>query len=99
MPPPYGQGGGYPAAQPKRNNGFAIASFVCSLVGILCCAIPSVVGIILGFIALSQIKKTGQDGSGMALAGVIIGFVVLAGWTLLMIIGMVTDNSTTYYSS
>ena len=32
-------------------------------------------GIILGFVALNQIKKTGQPGEGLAKAGIIIGFI------------------------
>jgi uncharacterized membrane protein len=45
----------------------------------------SVLGIILGFVALSQIKKTGENGRGLALAGIIIGFVAV-GVTVLIII-------------
>ena len=30
-------------------------------------------GIVFGFVARSQIKKTGEDGDGLALAGIIIG--------------------------
>jgi hypothetical protein len=35
-------------------------------------------GIIFGFIARSQIKQTGEGGGGLALAGIIIGFVGMA---------------------
>lgn len=38
----------------------------------------SVLGIVLGHIALSQIKKTGEQGRGLALAGTIIGYVITA---------------------
>ena len=30
-------------------------------------------GLVFGFVARSQIKKTGEDGDGLALAGIIIG--------------------------
>jgi len=33
--------------------------------------------VILGFIARGQIKRTGQGGDGMALAGIIIGIATL----------------------
>lgn len=36
------------------------------------------VGLILGIIALSQIKKTKERGRGLALTSVIIGFILLA---------------------
>ncbi|MBL3700902.1 DUF4190 domain-containing protein [Leucobacter luti] len=38
----------------------------------------NIVGIICGHIALSQIKRTGERGRGLALAGTIIGYVSLA---------------------
>ncbi|GAA0992606.1 DUF4190 domain-containing protein [Subtercola frigoramans] len=54
-----------PAAQ---FNVLAIVSFVSSF-------IASLAGVITGHIALSQIRKTGERGHGLALAGVIIGYV------------------------
>jgi thiol-disulfide isomerase/thioredoxin len=84
-PPPYGavQGGYYPPyQQPRRTNGLAIASFICSVGGIVLVIfwpIAAIVGIALGFAALSQIKKSGGalGGKGLALAGIIVGFAVV----------------------
>jgi hypothetical protein len=45
-------------------------------------------GIILGHIALGQIKRTGEGGRGLALAGLIIGYVFTGFW-LLYIIGII----------
>jgi hypothetical protein len=45
-------------------------------------------GIICGHIALNQIKRTGEGGRGLALAGLIIGYVFTGFW-LLYIIGIV----------
>ena len=73
-PPP---GVGYPPPQGAGTNGMAIASLVSSLLGWLC-VIGPILGLIFGFIALGQIKKTGQGGRGMALAGIIIGGVLVA---------------------
>jgi hypothetical protein len=52
------------------------------LIGILSIALgalPNIAGIILSHIAYSEIKRTGQKGKGLALAGIIVGysFVVL----------------------
>ena len=63
---------------PQKTNGIAIAALISSF-------FVSVLGIILGFVALSQIKKTGENGRGLALAGIIIGFVAV-GITVLIII-------------
>jgi peptidyl-prolyl cis-trans isomerase B (cyclophilin B) len=58
-------------------NGLAIASLICAFV-----FWPA--AIILGHMALSQIKKTGQEGHGLALAGTIIGYVA-GGFTLVFV--------------
>jgi hypothetical protein len=58
---------------PKTNT-LAIVSLVASLLG-LATGFGFLVGIITGHISLSQIKKTGENGRGMALAGTIIGYV------------------------
>jgi len=50
----------------------AIGSLAASAIGLLC-GIGSIVGIVLGFIALGQIKKTGQAGHGLAVAGIAVG--------------------------
>ncbi|MFI1679512.1 DUF4190 domain-containing protein [Streptomyces sp. NPDC020607] len=51
-------------------NGFAIASLV---FGIFCC-VPAV-GLVLGLVALAQIKKKGERGKGLAIAGSILSVV------------------------
>jgi hypothetical protein len=55
----------------------AVASLVLSLVG-LCVGITAILGIIFGFIARNQIKQTGEQGDGLALAGIIVGSIVVA---------------------
>jgi peptidyl-prolyl cis-trans isomerase B (cyclophilin B) len=62
---------GYAPAQSNKTNGLAIASLITSF-------FISIVGIILGHIALSQIKRTGENGRGLAIAGLVIGYVSLA---------------------
>ena len=42
------------------------------------CPKGSIVGIICGHISLSQIKKTGEEGRGLAVAGLIVGYIGLA---------------------
>jgi uncharacterized RDD family membrane protein YckC len=81
---------GYWASIPARprNNGLAIASMVCSIVGIAFFALPAVVGVIFGFVARSQIRQSSgaQTGGGMALAGIIVGIAVVGFWALLLIV-------------
>jgi hypothetical protein len=70
----------YRVGLPQGTNGQAIAALVAAIVGLplCCCAIPSIVAIVLGVVAMNETKRTGQDGHGMALAAVIIGGIGLA---------------------
>ena len=74
-------------------SGFAVASFVLSLVGLLVVPfIPSVLAVVFGHVARSSIKRSrgAQTGGGLAVAGLIIGYIGVAVWILLfaLIIGM-----------
>ncbi len=93
-PAPYGAppgpaggwyGGGYGYPRPRDTNGFAIASLVCSLVGIFLLVLGPALGIVFGTVALRQIPRLGQSGRGLAIAGVTIGAIVL----LLDVIGLI----------
>jgi hypothetical protein len=67
---------GYPAG--PKYNAMAIVSFVSSLVGLFIIpVVGQIVGIITGHISLSQLKTSGENGRGLALAGTIIGWVSL----------------------
>ncbi|MFD4421732.1 DUF4190 domain-containing protein [Agromyces sp. NPDC058484] len=61
-----------PPASTEKWNVLSIVAFVLSLVGF------NVIAIVLGFIGLSQVKKTGERGRGLAIAAIIIGFVSIA---------------------
>jgi hypothetical protein len=69
--------GEYAAVAPW--NGLAIASLVLSIIGL------SLIGVILGHIALSQIKRTGEQGSVLAIVGLVLGYLGL----LVLIIGAI----------
>jgi hypothetical protein len=67
--------GDYGPSQPGM-NGLAIASLILSFTGLFCC-IGGILGIVLGAIALGQIKRTRQEGYGLAVAGIVIGIATL----------------------
>ena len=73
---PYGGYPGYGYTPPKPTNGMAIASLVVSLAGLLTCGLAGAVGAILGHVAKRQIRARDQAGDGLALAGIIVGWVV-----------------------
>lgn len=79
---PYGAPGPYGGGMPPAvgTNGKAKAAMILGICGF--CGICAILGIIFGFIAKNEIKKTGQTGDGMALAGIICGIA----WLVLSII-------------
>ena len=54
----------------------AIGSLISSFTGVFCC-IGSIVAIVLGTVALDQIKRTRQDGYALAVAGIVVGVATL----------------------
>jgi hypothetical protein len=56
-----------------------------SIVALILGFLVPIGGIITGHIALGQIKKTGEAGHGMALAGTILGYVFSVGWIIFWI--------------
>jgi hypothetical protein len=77
-------GGYYPAPQPPA-NGLAGASLVCSIIGLLM-PLLLIPGVVMGHVARDQIRAKGQRGDGMALAGLVIGYLGAAFWALIIVI-------------
>jgi hypothetical protein len=75
---------GYGAPVVPKTNGMAIAALVLSLVGVASC-ITAPVGAILGHVARKQIRQSGESGEGMALAAIIVGW-ILTGLLVLVIL-------------
>ena len=86
LPPPYPDSGGANAAAPRaRSNGMATASLVLGIVALPTSCLSWLIGLplailalVLGLVAMKQIRERGQGGRGTALTGVILGIVVLA---------------------
>jgi hypothetical protein len=111
VPPPYGYAPpyGYVVAAPRPpTNGLSIAALVVSLVGAVgLCAYGlggfiGAVGAILGHVSRRQIKRTGESGGGMALAGIVVGWIAtaifviaIAVWVAVIIYAVNHDTTTT----
>jgi hypothetical protein len=76
-PAPQGQSSyPYPYAVSPPTNTLAVISLVCGLASfVVLPLIAGVVAVVTGHIARGQIRQTGEDGSGFALAGLILGYV------------------------
>ena len=57
-----------------RTNQLAIASFACGLLQFVFGPLGTVPAIILGHMARNQIKRTGEQGAGLAIAGLLLGW-------------------------
>ncbi len=58
---------------------YAVPALICGCLSLVCSIFTSIAAIILGHKALSEIKRNpGMQGHGMALAGLIIGYVMTA---------------------
>jgi len=62
----------------RPTNGLAVASLVCGIGQIVIWFVGGVAAVILGHMALRQIRQTGEDGAGMARAGLILGYLGVA---------------------
>jgi hypothetical protein len=93
-PSPYPGAPGYPGYDPYRpmkppgTNGKAIAALVTSLLGLVCCGLPSIAGLVLGIIGMRETKRTGQDGYPLALIGTIVGGLAVAGWVVYLLLSI-----------
>jgi hypothetical protein len=72
-----------PAA--RQTSGLAVAALVTGIIGFV---FPpgTILAMVLGGIALSQIKKTpDMSGRGIAIAGLVLGIVTVVGWAMLIV--------------
>jgi hypothetical protein len=81
-PQPYQQQPYYPPAPPGTNT-MAILSLIFSLVGLFVFPIVcGILGVIFGHVGKKQIAERGESGDGLAMAGLIIGYISLGLWVI-----------------
>jgi len=87
-PPAYAQS----AAPGPKTNVLAIISLIAGIVG------ASIVAVILGHIALSQIKKRAEGGNVLAIIGLVLGYLGCLGWIIFWIIwiALLASGAATY---
>ncbi len=71
---------------PAATNGLAIASLACGLGQFVLGPLATIPAIVLGHMARSQIKRTGEQGDSLALGGLVLGW----GAVILGILAIVT---------
>ncbi len=103
--PPPGSYGGFPPT--RSTNGKAIAALVCGICAFVVCPLTAIAAVVLGPQAKREIAAQPDrfDGAGMALAGQILGWVMVGlivvgiGLVILLIaLGAFATSSTDYES-
>jgi hypothetical protein len=91
---PYAQPTFFPYTPPaaQGTNGFSIAALVLGIVWLY--GVGSILALVFGYVALGQVKRRGGAGRGMAIAGVVLGWVGIAGLILVVVIVFAIGNST-----
>ena len=80
---PY-QGGYYPVVA-NPTSGLAIGALICGIAEIFTLGFAAIPAVILGHLARQNIRRTGERGDGMAIAGLVLGYLGIGIWTLIII--------------
>jgi hypothetical protein len=81
-PPPYP----YPYPYARPTNGMAIAAMVLGILWLYW--VGSVLALIFGYLARAEIRRTGHGGDGMAIAGIVLGWVGVGTLAIVFIFGV-----------
>lgn len=67
-----------------RVNGKAVASAVCGGLCLVTFGLTGIPAVILGHTARAEIRRTGEEGDGLALTGLALGWLANGAWAVLM---------------
>jgi len=87
-----------PVVETRARSGRATASMILGIIGVLACVIPiaglffGIIALVIGATAASDIRRTGQAGSGQARAGQILGTIAIVLAMAIWIIAAVALN-------
>jgi len=70
------------APRTAPTSAWATASLVCALLGPFTCGIGAVLAVPFGHIGRMDAKNKGMAGGGMAVAGLILGYLMLGIWAV-----------------
>ena len=77
-----------------KTNGLAIASLACGLAQFAFGPLATIPAIVCGHLARSQIRRTGEQGAGLALAGLILGWAAVILGILFLVLGLAISIAT-----
>ena len=71
--------------QYAKTNALAITSLICGIAQFMFGPLATIPAVVCGHVARGQIRRTGEQGAGMALAGLILGWIGV-GFTVLIVV-------------
>ncbi|MFJ7291720.1 DUF1707 and DUF4190 domain-containing protein [Streptomyces collinus] len=75
-----------PVSRPPRTNGKAVAAGVCGLLCVPTMGLTGIPAVVLGHVARAEIRSRGELGDGLALTGLVLGWLSTAGWALVLVL-------------
>ncbi|WP_370128934.1 DUF1707 domain-containing protein [Streptacidiphilus sp. EB103A] len=103
LPGPYAYGRPFdpysvnPYAPPprlRRTNGLAVAALVLGLAELPTLGVTALPALICGHIARGQLRDRDEDGDGMAVAGIALGWIAVAIFFVVLFLGVAAGHST-----
>lgn len=73
---------------PSGTNGLAIAALCCGIFGFF--LVSAILALVFGIIALNQLRYQPRKGRGLAIGGLVLGSLWIAGLAALVVVGLVT---------
>jgi hypothetical protein len=55
--------------------------------------VGSILALIFGYVARNQIRRSGQEGNGLAVAGIVLGWIGVAALIIVIIVLIAVSNS------
>ena len=95
-------GGGvalYAPEPPPHTNTLAVAALVCGIGQFFTLGLGTIPAVILGHMSQRQIRRTGEQGSGMATAGLVLGWIGVALWVIFITFVLFAAVSVTHGST
>jgi hypothetical protein len=89
QPPPqqayYGPGRPMAMPLPPPTNGNATGALICGLLTLFTGGATGIPAVILGHKARAEIRRTGEQGDGQAITGLVFGYLSIAGWVIFIL--------------
>ncbi|GAA3828572.1 DUF1707 and DUF4190 domain-containing protein [Streptomyces chiangmaiensis] len=74
-----------PAPRPKTNEK-AVGALICGLLCLPTAGLTGIPAVVLGHAARAEIRRRGEGGDGLALTGLVLGWLATAGWALVLVL-------------